>query len=89
MIVIALTPGMRFWGLVVYLVYLAFETFPWWVIQSQAGRRRAPFGVLLFYPIYGAINTVLRALALPVWAWMRYVSGTMRPRRGPLDRVPA
>jgi cellulose synthase/poly-beta-1,6-N-acetylglucosamine synthase-like glycosyltransferase len=89
MIVIAFTPGLRFWGLVVYLVYLSFETFPWWVIHSQAVRRRAPLGVLLFYPIYGAINTVLRTLALPVWAWMRYVSGTMRPRRGPLDRVAA
>ncbi len=89
MIVIAFTPGLRFWGLVVYLIYLAFETFPWWVIRSQGPRWRAPFGVLLFYPIYGAINTVLRTLALPVWAWKRHVSGSMRPRRGPLDRVAA
>jgi cellulose synthase/poly-beta-1,6-N-acetylglucosamine synthase-like glycosyltransferase len=89
MIVIAFTPGLRYWGLVVYLIYLAFETFPWWVIRSQGGRRRAPFVVLLFYPFYGALNTVLRTLALPVWAWMRYVSGAMRPRRGPADRVVA
>jgi cellulose synthase/poly-beta-1,6-N-acetylglucosamine synthase-like glycosyltransferase len=88
-LVIAFTPGLRFWGLVVYLVYLAFETFPWWVIRSQGARRRAPVGVLLFYPIYGAVNTLLRTLALPMWAWMRYVTGQMKPRRGPLDRVPA
>jgi hypothetical protein len=57
------------------------------VIRSQGARRRAPFVVLLFYPFYGGLNTILRTLALPVWAWMRYVSGTMRPRRGPADRV--
>jgi cellulose synthase/poly-beta-1,6-N-acetylglucosamine synthase-like glycosyltransferase len=89
LLVIAFTPGMRFWAPVVYVIYLAFETFPWWVTRSQGARQRAPFAVLLFYPVYGAINTVLRTMALVVWAWMRYVSGTMRPRRGPLDRVAA
>ena len=89
MFVIALTPGLRIWGLIMYLVYLAFETFPWWVVRSRGGGRRAPFLVLLAYPIYGAINTLLRTLALPVWAWMRYVTGTMRPHRGPLDRAAA
>jgi cellulose synthase/poly-beta-1,6-N-acetylglucosamine synthase-like glycosyltransferase len=87
--VIAFTPGMRIWGLVVYLIYLTFETFPWWVVRLRGTRRRAPVTVLLAYPLYGAVNTVLRAAALPAWAWMRYVTRTMRPRRGPLDRVEA
>ncbi|MBI1798417.1 MAG: hypothetical protein HYR73_01885, partial [Candidatus Eisenbacteria bacterium] len=51
------------------------------------GRRRAPIAVLLFYPVYGAINTVLRTLAVLVWFWHRFVTGTMRPRRGPGDRI--
>jgi hypothetical protein len=59
------------------------------VIRSQGTQRRAPIGVLLFYPVYGALNTVLRTAAFFVWAWKRYVSGTMRPRRGAKDRVPA
>jgi cellulose synthase/poly-beta-1,6-N-acetylglucosamine synthase-like glycosyltransferase len=86
--VILLTPGLRIWGLILYVLYLAFETFPWWVIRMPGKRRHAPIGVLLFYPLYGAINTLLRTIALPIWAWLRYVTGNMRPRRGPLDRVP-
>jgi hypothetical protein len=43
--------------------------------------------VLLVYPVYGAVNTLLRTGSLLSWAWMRYVSGTMRPRRGPKDRI--
>jgi len=89
LVAIAVVPGLRIWGLVVYLIYLVFETFPWWVVRSRGAARRAPFAVLLAFPIYGALNTILRALALPAWAWMRYVTGSMRPRRGPLDRVPA
>ena len=41
----------------------------------------------MFYPIYGAINTVLRMLAVFTWGWMRYVTGDMRPKRGPKDRL--
>jgi cellulose synthase/poly-beta-1,6-N-acetylglucosamine synthase-like glycosyltransferase len=86
-VVIAITPGLRIWALVLYLAYLAFELYPWWVIRQPGSRRRAPLGVLLVYPLYGAVNTVLRTLALGSWFWMRYVSGTMRPRRGPKDRI--
>lgn len=87
MAVIALTPGLRIWALVIYLVYLAFELYPWAVVRVPASRRRAPLAVLLFYPIYGAINTVLRTLSVAVWFWLRYVTGSMRPRRGPEDRI--
>jgi len=86
--VILLTPGLRWWGVILYLLYLVFETFPWWVIRQQGGRRASPL-VLLFYPLYGAINTILRTAALFVWLWMRWVTGSMRPKRGPLDRVPS
>lgn len=85
--VILFTPGMRWWGLVLYLLYLAFELYPWWVIRQPGSRKRAPLGVLLFYPLYGALNTILRTLAFLVWAWFRYITSSMRPRRGPNDRV--
>lgn len=87
--VILLTPGLRFWGIVVYLLYLAFETFPWWVIRPPGSRRHTRLDVLLSYPLYGALNTVLRTAALLVWVWLRWVTGSMRPRRGPADRVAA
>lgn len=88
-IVILITPGLRWWGVILYLLYLAFELYPWWVIRQPGARRRAPIGVLLFYPLYGALNTILRTLALPVWAWFRFVTGSMRPKRGPKDRMAA
>jgi cellulose synthase/poly-beta-1,6-N-acetylglucosamine synthase-like glycosyltransferase len=87
--VILLTPGLRIWGLIVYLLYLSFETVPWWAVRPPGRRRHAPLGVLLFYPLYGALNTILRTGAALTWAWLRFVTGTMRPRRGPLDRVPS
>jgi cellulose synthase/poly-beta-1,6-N-acetylglucosamine synthase-like glycosyltransferase len=87
MVVIALTPGLRWWALVLYLVYLAFEIYPWSVVRVPGSRRRAPFMVLLLYPLYGAINTVLRTLSVLVWFWLRYVTGSMRPRSGPKDRI--
>lgn len=87
--VLALTPGLRWWALVLYLLYLAFEMFPWLTIREPGSKRRAPIGVLLCYPVYGAINTVLRTLAMLTWAWLRYVQGSMKPRRGPRDRVTA
>lgn len=87
--VLAVTPGLRWWALVLYLLYLAFEMFPWMVIREPGSNRRAPLGVLLFYPVYGAVNTILRTAALFTWAWLRYVKQTMKPRRGPQDRIPA
>jgi cellulose synthase/poly-beta-1,6-N-acetylglucosamine synthase-like glycosyltransferase len=87
--VILLTPGLRWWALVVYLLYLAFELYSWWVVRVPGSRRHAPLAVLFLYPLYGALNTVLRTLALPVWLYMRFVSGQMRPRRSMADRVPA
>ncbi len=87
--VLLFTPGLRAWLLVVYLLYLAFELYSWWVVRVPGSRSRAPLAVLLFYPLYGAINTLLRTLSLPVWLWLRFVTGTMRPRRDERDRVPA
>lgn len=87
--VLALTPGLRWWALVLYLLYLAFELFPWAAIRDPGSNRRAPIGVLLCYPVYGAVNTVLRTLALLAWLWLRFVDGSMRPKRGPRDRVAA
>lgn len=87
--VILLTPGLRWWAIVLYLIYLVFEIHTWWVIRQPGTRRRAPFGVLLLYPIYGAVNTVLRTMSLLTWFWYRFVTGAMRPRRGPRDRVRA
>jgi len=86
-VAIAITPGLRWWGLVIYGVYLAFEIYPYVIVRAPGQRRRAPIGVLLFYPIYGAINTVLRTMAIAVWFWFRFVTGSMRPRRGPKDRI--
>ena len=73
--------------MVIYLIYLAFEIYPWMVVRVPGVRKRAPFAVLLLYPIYGAINTVLRMLSIVVWFWFRYVTRTMRPRRGAKDRL--
>jgi cellulose synthase/poly-beta-1,6-N-acetylglucosamine synthase-like glycosyltransferase len=87
MIAIAITPSLRWWGGVIYLLYLAFEIYPWLVVRIPGDRRRSPLYVLLVFPIYGALNTVLRTLALLVWLWFRFVTGTMRPRRGPKDRI--
>ena len=84
---ILLTPGLRQWALGVYLTYLAFEIYPWWVVRVPGSRRRAPLVVLLLYPVYGAVNTVLRLLSALTWFWFRYVTGSMRPRRGPKGRI--
>jgi hypothetical protein len=59
------------------------------VVRVPGSRRHAPLRVLFFYPLYGALNTVLRTLSLLVWFWMRYVSGRMKPRRSMAERVPA
>jgi hypothetical protein len=84
---IAWVPALRWWGLVVYLLYLIYELYPYLLVRLPGSGRRAPLLVLLFYPIYGAINTVLRTAAAFVWFWFRFVSGSMRPRRGPKDRI--
>jgi len=89
LVVLAMTPGLRWWLLVVYLLYLAFELYSWWVVRIPGSRARAPLAVLLVYPVYGAVNTVLRTLSLVVWVYLRFVSGVMRPRRTAADRVPA
>jgi hypothetical protein len=86
-VMIALTPSLRWWGLVIYLLYLAFEVYPWLAVRAPGTRQRSSVLVLLVYPVYGGLNTLLRALALPVWFWLRYVTGDMRPRRGPKDRI--
>ena len=83
----AFTPSLRWWGVVVYLTYLAFEIYPYWVVRVPGDRRRAPLPVLLLYPLYGALNTILRTAAFAIWLWYRYVTGSMRPRRGPKDRI--
>ena len=85
--VLLLTPGLRWWAFVIYLTYLTFELYPWWVVRMPGSRRRAPLIVLLLHPIYGAINTLLRTLAILTWFWARHVTGSMRPRRGPKDRI--
>jgi cellulose synthase/poly-beta-1,6-N-acetylglucosamine synthase-like glycosyltransferase len=87
MFVLAFTPGLRLWLLGMYLAYLVFEIYPWWVVRVPGTRRRAPIAVLLFFPIYGGINTLLRTFSLLTWLWSRYVTGTMRPRSGPKDRI--
>lgn len=87
MVAIAATPGLRGWAPVLYLTYLAFELYPWLAVREPGTRRRASIGVLLFYPLYGAVNTVLRTGAALTWFWFRFVTGTMRPRRGPKDRI--
>jgi cellulose synthase/poly-beta-1,6-N-acetylglucosamine synthase-like glycosyltransferase len=89
LVVLATTPGLRWWLLVLYLLYLGFELYSWWVVRIPGTRARAPAGVLLMYPIYGALNTVLRTASLVVWVYLRFVTGVMRPRRTAADRVPA
>jgi glycosyltransferase involved in cell wall biosynthesis len=87
-VVIALTPALRWWAPVLYLVYLAFEVYPYGVVRVPGSGRRAPLGVLLFYPVYGAVNTLFRTLSFLVWFWFRFVTRSMRRRRGPKDRMP-
>ncbi len=87
MIVIAITPSLHWWGAALYLTYLAFEFYPYSVVRLPRSRKRAPLAVLLLYPFYGVLNTLLRTLALPLWLWYRFVTGSMRPRRGPKDRI--
>jgi hypothetical protein len=87
--VLAITPGLRAWLLVIYLLYLAFEIYSWWVVRIPGSSKRAPLGVLLFYPLYGGLNTRLRTSSLFVWLYMRFISGVMRPRRDERDRVAA
>ena len=84
---ILITPGLRWWGLVVYLLYLLFELYSWMLVRLPGTGKRAPILVLLVYPLYGALNTVLRTAAVFIWFWFRFVTGTMRPRRGPKDRI--
>src|SRR5262249_10493662 len=89
LLVLLLLPALRWWVLGVLLLFLAFELYRWWVVRVPGSRRHAPLSVLFAYPIYGALNTVLRTASLPVWVYLRFVSGAMRPRRSALDRVPA
>jgi cellulose synthase/poly-beta-1,6-N-acetylglucosamine synthase-like glycosyltransferase len=86
-VVIAVTPGLHWWGLVIYLCYLLFELYPYFVVRVPVVNRRAPISVLFFYPVYGAINTLLRTLSVLVWFWFRFITRSMRPRRGPEDRI--
>jgi cellulose synthase/poly-beta-1,6-N-acetylglucosamine synthase-like glycosyltransferase len=87
MVVIAITPALHVWAAVLYLTYLAFEVYPWWVVRTPGSGRRASPAVLLLYPVYGAVNTVLRTASLFTWFWFRFVTRSMRPRRGPEDRI--
>ena len=88
LVFIAITPGLRWWAGAVYLLYLAFEIYPFLVVRVPGeARKRAPVIVWLFYPLYGAINTIVRSLALFVWIWFRFVTGSMRPRSGAKDRI--
>ncbi len=88
LVLIAITPGLRWWAGAVYLLYLAFEVYPYLVVRVPGEKRkRAPVAVWLFYPVYGAFNTLVRSIALFVWLWFRFVTGSMRPRRGAKDRI--
>jgi cellulose synthase/poly-beta-1,6-N-acetylglucosamine synthase-like glycosyltransferase len=87
-VAILITPALHLWGFVLYLLYLLFEMYPWMIVRVPGeGRHRAPLGVLLLFPIYGAVNTLMRTASLFVWLWFRFVTGEMRPRRGPKDRI--
>lgn len=86
-VMILLVPALRSWALILYLLYLAFEFYCYLQVRLPGTNRRAPLAVLFAYPLYGAVNTVLRTAALFVWFWLRFVTGTMRPRRGPQDRI--
>ncbi len=88
LVMILATPSLRWWAPALYLLYLLFELYPYLVVRLPGSGRRAPLGVLFLYPLYGALNTVLRAAAFFTWLWFRFVSGSMRPRRGPKDRIP-
>lgn len=88
MIAIIAIPGLRWWGAVLYLAYLVFELYPWQVVRVPGTDQRAPVRVLLLYPFYGGLNTLLRTASFATWLWLRFVTGTMRPRRGPRDRDP-
>ncbi|HTO89952.1 MAG TPA: glycosyltransferase [Candidatus Sulfotelmatobacter sp.] len=86
-ILIAITPGLWWWGAGVYLLYLLFEIYPYTNVRMPGTEKRASLLVLLAYPLYGVLNTLMRTAALFVWFWFRFITGTMRPRRGPEDRI--
>ncbi len=86
--VILATPALRWWAPALYLLYLLFELYPYLVVRLPGSQRRAPLSVWLLYPLYGALNTVLRSIAFFTWFWFRFVTRSMRPRRGPKDRIP-
>jgi cellulose synthase/poly-beta-1,6-N-acetylglucosamine synthase-like glycosyltransferase len=86
-VMILVSRGLWMWGPGIYLLYLLFEVYPYMQVRLPGSEKRASLLVLLAYPIYGAINTLLRTAALFVWLWYRFVTGSMRPRRGPEDRV--
>lgn len=63
----------------VYLLYLALETYPFVVIQRTLNTGR-PLLVLLLYPIYNLGNMLVRQAALGVWLWKRFVTKEMKPK---------
>jgi len=63
--------------LMIYLLYLALETYPFFIIQRKLDSGYKIL-VYLLYPLFGLSNAVLRLCALFVWAYKRFITGEMR-----------
>jgi len=68
----------------IYGLYLLLELYPFLTIQRKVASGYK-YLVLALYPIFGLGNAALRALALFVWGYKRFVTGEMR-RKTEKDR---
>ena len=81
-------PALWGWIAVLYLTYLVFEFHAWRIVRLPGSGARASLPVLFTYPLYGFLDTLMRALSLFTWLWMRFVTRAMRPRPGRLRDLP-
>ena len=65
-----------------------FEFHAWRIVRLPGSGARASLSVLFTYPLYGFLDTLMRALSLFTWLWMRFVTRAMRPRPGRLRDLP-
>lgn len=62
---------------VIYALYLLLEILPFLAVERKIDTGRK-YVVLLLYPLYSLANAALRALALPVWLYKRFITREMR-----------
>jgi cellulose synthase/poly-beta-1,6-N-acetylglucosamine synthase-like glycosyltransferase len=70
--------------LLIYLLYLILETYPFLMIQDKLDSGYK-YLVYLLYPLFGLLNAIMRLFAWFVWFYKRFVTGEMR-RKTKKDR---